>query len=89
MILIDIWDSTNILYYNVIKKIDLSSKYIYSISSILTRFTEESMTLIGTINIYVTFKPNNRTKIVKPKFLMVDFSSTYNSMGDLLLIEYR
>lgn len=79
-ILIDIWSSTNILHYNVIQKIDLSSKYLNSISSTFTSFMKKSITMIEIINIYVTFGPNNHTKIVKLKFLMVDFPSTYNSI---------
>ena len=76
--LIDKGSSIDILYYDGFQRISLSIKDLKPISSILTSFTRESVTLIEIINIYMTFGVDDCIKIIKIKFLVVDISFAYN-----------
>lgn len=79
-ILINTGSTIDILYYDAFQKIGLFAKDLQPISSTHTRFTRDSITLLGIIDLYVISKFDNCSKIMKIKFLMVNISYAYNAI---------
>lgn len=75
--MIDIGNSTDILYFDAFLKFRLPSKDLISMASLLTRFIGNSISPLGIINVYITLGDKPCSKMVMTKFLVVDIPLTY------------
>ena len=76
--MIDIGSSTNMLYFNVFKKLKLLTYDLTPITSLLIWFIGNSISPLGTMSLYVMFDDELYSKMAMTKFIVVDISSAYN-----------
>lgn len=72
--------SINILYFNSFLKLKLTANDLTLMSFLLMGFTNDSISLLWTVNLYFTFGNELCSKIILARFMMVDISSKYNAI---------
>ncbi|RZS23336.1 hypothetical protein BHM03_00056241, partial [Ensete ventricosum] len=77
---IDTGSSTDILYFDVFQRLGLTDLYLTPLTSTLTGFTGDSISLMGTTTIPVTFGGEPRSKTLLVSFMVVKLSSAYNTI---------
>ncbi|RZS26397.1 hypothetical protein BHM03_00059730 [Ensete ventricosum] len=79
-VMIDTESSVDILYFDAFQKLGLTDKDLITLTSTLTGFTGDFVSLVGAIAIPVTFGGEPRSKILMVSFMMVKLSSAYNAI---------
>lgn len=76
--MIDTDNFVYILYFDIFQKLEISTNDLTPMTFSLTRFTGNSISPLGIVNIHVTFGDEPCSKIIITKFMMVDIPSAYN-----------
>ena len=77
-VMVDIGSSADVLYFDAFKKLSLTEGDLTPMASTLTRFTGDSISLLGTTVIPITIGEEPRAKTILTTFMVVDLPSTYN-----------
>nr|XP_009383604.1 PREDICTED: uncharacterized protein LOC103971335 [Musa acuminata subsp. malaccensis] len=77
-VLVDTRSSANVLYLDAFKKLSLTNEDLIPIASGLTKFTEDSISPLGTTILPVTIGEEPRAKTTMTTFMVVNLPSTYN-----------
>ncbi|XP_064999937.1 uncharacterized protein LOC135633891 [Musa acuminata AAA Group] len=79
-IMIDTRSSADVLYLEAFHKLGLAKETLEPISSVLTGFTGDSISPLGTVTLPLTLGAPPRTKTVMSTFLVVDLPTAYNAI---------
>ncbi|RRT67460.1 hypothetical protein B296_00015549 [Ensete ventricosum] len=79
-IMIDKGSSTDILYLDAFHKLGMTNRDLILMTSTLTGFTGDTITLVGVATLLVTFGDEPRTKTLMVHFMVVDLPSAYNAI---------
>lgn len=77
-VIVDTGKSIDVLYANAFQKLRLTKCDLHPMVSSLTRFTTDSISPLGMVTLYVTFKEEPYTKTLPTKFVVVDAHSNDN-----------
>ncbi|XP_064983554.1 uncharacterized protein LOC135624013 [Musa acuminata AAA Group] len=77
-VMVNTGSSVDILYLDAFKKLDLPTEDLIPMSSALTGFTGDSISLLGTTTLPVTIGEEPRTKTIMTTFMVVNLPSAYN-----------
>ncbi|XP_064979403.1 uncharacterized protein LOC135620407 [Musa acuminata AAA Group] len=76
--MIDAGSSVNVLYLNAFEMLGLTKEELTPMASALTRFTGDSISLLGTTILPVTIGEEPKAKTIMTTFMVVGLPSTYN-----------
>ncbi|RRT54563.1 hypothetical protein B296_00038833 [Ensete ventricosum] len=77
-IMIDTRSFADILYLDVFHKLGMTNRDLILMTSTLTGFTSDAITLVGVATLLVTFDDEPRAKTLIVPFMVVDLPSAYN-----------
>ncbi|XP_009386585.2 uncharacterized protein LOC103973677 [Musa acuminata AAA Group] len=77
-VMIDTGSSTDVLYFDIFKKLGLTGEDLAPMSLTLTGFTGDSIFPLGTTTLPVTIEEEPRGKTTLTTFMVVDLPSAYN-----------
>lgn len=78
MVMIDTSSFVDILYVDAFQKLELSTNDLTPVTYSLTGFIGDSISSLGTMNLYIIFRDDACSKIILAKFMMVYIPSVYN-----------
>ena len=73
-------NSTNILYFDALQKLELSTDDLTPMTSSLMGFTYYSYFSLGTVNLNIMFGNKLYFKMMMPRFLAIDIPLAYNAI---------
>ncbi|XP_065015422.1 uncharacterized protein LOC103994799 [Musa acuminata AAA Group] len=79
-IMIDTGSSADVLYFDAFQKLGLAREALELMTSALTGFIGDSISLIGVVTLPQTLGAPPRSKTVMSTFLVVDLLTTYNAI---------
>ncbi|XP_065036622.1 uncharacterized protein LOC135672095 [Musa acuminata AAA Group] len=79
-IMINTGSSADVLYLDAFQKLGLTKGSLKPICSVLTGFTDDSISPLGTVTLPLTLGAPPRTKTVMSTFLVVDLPAAYNAI---------
>nr|XP_009405170.1 PREDICTED: uncharacterized protein LOC103988354 [Musa acuminata subsp. malaccensis] len=79
-IMIDTGSSTDVLYFDAFQKLGLAKVALEPICSVLTGFTDDSISPLGVVTLPLTLGAPPRTKTMMSTFLVVDLPMAYNAI---------
>ena len=77
-VMADTGSSTDVLYLDAFKKLGLTNEDLTHMASALTRFTGDSISLLGTTTLLITIGEEPRAKTTMAIFVVIDLPSAYN-----------
>ncbi|XP_065007988.1 uncharacterized protein LOC135638663 [Musa acuminata AAA Group] len=76
--MVDTGSSADVLYFDAFKRLDLNEGGLTPVASALTRFTGDSISLLGITVLPITIGEELRAKTIMTTFMVVDLPSAYN-----------
>lgn len=79
-VMIDIGSFTDVLYLDAFQKIGSMTGDLLLMTLSLIGYTGDSISLLGIVNLHVTFREEPHFKTLTTRFMMVDVPSAYNAI---------
>ncbi|RZR72972.1 hypothetical protein BHM03_00018874 [Ensete ventricosum] len=79
-VMIDMGSSVDILYFDAFQKLGLTNKDLISMTSALTKFTEDSISPLSMMALLVMIGEESRSKTLMISFMVVRLPSAYNTI---------